>query len=436
MQFVIMSGSVPPIAEPAIISAFGLLQDTVVIRTPTRRPELRLILNNRVKDTDDVVKLACQIYKTEVKDMAPEDRTLIYVPYINEGNKLAKLLECEIYKSELTDALKDSIYYSWINGEQKVMICTSAFSAGNDYPSVHLVIHAGSPLEMIGFIQEVSRGGRDKKPTKCIIIPCNRKVPNTDADPLDHKGWVAVWNMLFDSEECLRYCMTLYNDGRGIRCSDDEENQICSRCELSKGKGKNRAHFAMDSRKMSAAAAGIKRKTQSAFESAYQAAKMRRVEITAEEQEYVANFQRALTCYRATCVLCIVKDGTHDDHDFRSCPTLMSMFGNDDGTKGLFLYKSFKNKLHYDHTIHNPICYYCHVPICHNLLHEPVGTAVTCTYPDVVDCIGWTLYQGAGTRPLLQKEFSMNFNSIDSYTAWLNGSPIAGHKSNLSAVFL
>jgi len=186
---------------------------------------------------------------------------------------------------------------------------------------------------------------------------------------------------------------------------------------------------------MSAATAGVKCKTQSIFESAHQAAKIHWVEIMAEEQEYVANSQRALTCYRATCTLCIVKDGTHDAHNFWFCPTLMSMFGNDD-TKGLSLYKSFKNKLHYDHTIHDPICYYCHIPICHNLLHEPVGTAVTCTYPDVVDCIGWTLYQGAGTWPLLQKEFSINFNSIDSYTAWLNCPSIAGYKSNLSAVFL
>jgi len=182
------------------------------------------------------------------------------------------------------------------------------------------------------------------------------------------------------------------------------------------GKGKNRAHFAMDSRMMSAATAGIKCKTQSAFESAHQAAKMCWVEIMAEEQEYVANSQRALTCYRAIYTLCIVKDGIHDAHDFWFCSMLMSMFSNDN-TKGLFLYlyKSFKNMLHYNHTIHDLICYYCHVPICHNLLHKPVRTAVICTYPDVVDCIandGHCIKVLAGTRSLLQKKFSINFNSL------------------------
>jgi superfamily II DNA helicase RecQ len=43
------------------------------------------------------------------------------------------------------------------------MICTSAFSAGNDYPAVRLVVHAGTPFEMVGFIQEVSRAGRGNR---------------------------------------------------------------------------------------------------------------------------------------------------------------------------------------------------------------------------------------------------------------------------------
>jgi hypothetical protein len=423
MQFVIMSGSVPPIAEPAMIEAFGLINSTIVIRTPTRRPELRLILRNRVKDAQDVVQLAMSIYAKEAPSMAPDDRTLIYVPYVAEGNKLAKLLSCDVYKSELDDDVKDAIYYRWFRGEQTIMICTSAFSAGNDYPSVRLVIHAGSPLEMVGFIQEVSRAGRDGKPAKCIIIiPCNRKAPNKANDALGHKGICEVWAMLFDSLECLRYCITLFNDGHGVRCGDDELNQICSRCESSRSRPQFIAGDMLTG-------GSFKRKAPSVFESAYQAAKMRKVDITAEEQSYVESFLKALTCYRATCTMCLLGGGMDSGfHPIQSCPTL------DDSSRDTL--NLFRRRLHYDSKMHAPICYHCHIPICHNLLHPPYGGQQNCAHPDVVMHVGWAVFHGKASLPKMQAHFGQMFSTFDAFIGWLNGPPVAGHKSNLTAVFL
>jgi superfamily II DNA helicase RecQ len=50
------------------------------------------------------------------------------------------------------------------------MVCTSAFGCGNDHPHVCLVIHAGSPKEMIDYIQEKSYAGRDGQPALSIIL--------------------------------------------------------------------------------------------------------------------------------------------------------------------------------------------------------------------------------------------------------------------------
>ena len=132
-----------------------------------------MILLNRVKEADDVIRLVYSLYHKEAQNLVAEDRALIFVPYVSKGDKIGQLLECDVYKSSIADSIKENIYYCWISGEKTVMVCTSAFSAGNDYPSVCLVIQAGTPLEMIGFIQEVSQAGRDKRPAKCFIIPCN-----------------------------------------------------------------------------------------------------------------------------------------------------------------------------------------------------------------------------------------------------------------------
>jgi hypothetical protein len=55
------------------------------------------------------------------------------------------------------------------------MVCTSAFGVGNDYPHTRFVIHAGNPFEMIGYIQEVARAGRDKEMATCILVPTPRE---------------------------------------------------------------------------------------------------------------------------------------------------------------------------------------------------------------------------------------------------------------------
>lgn len=422
MQFIVMSGSVPPQAEAALTSAFGLVSTTVTVR--------RLMLQPRVKDADDVIRQVSSVWRAESKTMADEDRALVFVPYVTEGNKLAKLLGCDIYKSDLSDRIKENIYYRWLKGDYKVMVCTSAFSAGNDYPSVRLVFHAGSPLEMIGFIQEVSRGGRDKKPTKCIIIPCNRKSPNPDQDSLQHKGRQAVWNMLFSSSECLRYCITLFNDGHGVRCTDDEENQICSRCESNR-KGCPQAGFDGPPGP-GLPAIGKQKPVAAIFESAHQTAKMRKVEMTEEEQTYVSDFKKALVCYCDTCAICLFNGYSHPDPlDALSCP-LFSL-----QESSVARYRYFKSKLHYSSDIHKSvICFKCHIPTCHDLLHMPLYYKQDCPNPHTVTGVCWVVFFGTSSRPLMESHFNHSFPTLDAYIAWLNGPVIPGHKSNLTAVFL
>ncbi|KAG1848268.1 P-loop containing nucleoside triphosphate hydrolase protein, partial [Suillus subluteus] len=61
----------------------------------------------------------------------------------------------------MTDEDRRSVYHSWVRGDSKVMVATSAFSTGNDYPNVRLVIHLDRPWEMLEFIQGQGRAGRD-----------------------------------------------------------------------------------------------------------------------------------------------------------------------------------------------------------------------------------------------------------------------------------
>jgi superfamily II DNA helicase RecQ len=119
------------------------------------------------------------------------------------------------------------------------MINTTAFGAGNDYPHVRVVIHAGSPKEMMGYTQEKSRSGCDKMPALSYVLP--RKLGATTTQlvlppgAIDHKGILIMFDWLYgrlNSVYC-RYVITSFIDGVSTKCKDEVNAQPCSICRPS-----------------------------------------------------------------------------------------------------------------------------------------------------------------------------------------------------------
>jgi hypothetical protein len=231
MQIVALSATIPYGYDHLVVKQFGLTDNTLILREPTNRSELQYILLPDSSNFSSAKLEAQNILLRNLPRFTDSDRALLFVPFTTDGVELAKLLGCQFYQGgkKATDTQRLEAYNNWRTGVHKVMVCTSAFGTGNDYSHVRLVIHVGTPYEMIDYIQEASRAGRDKLPSQCYIITTTRR--NKTSDILDIGGFGAIHTMLWNSSTCLRYHITQFIDKTGVYCKQSDSTK-CSRCAI------------------------------------------------------------------------------------------------------------------------------------------------------------------------------------------------------------
>lgn len=231
-QIVLLSATVPPQCRADLCDIFGFTNLHEIISMNTDRPELQYCFEQPVRDHSQRCTIVVNFLKQELDHLKPEERALVFVSLKDvEGYPLSKALSCDFYHGDMDDSLRQAAYNRWVQGTHKVMVCTNAFGAGNDYPHVRLVVHAGTPRHMVTYVQEVGRGGRDGKPAKCVVFPRSPGMTPKATEKFDPKGELAFWTMLFGSNQCVRFSITCFIDGQGITCAKATNAQYCSRCQ-------------------------------------------------------------------------------------------------------------------------------------------------------------------------------------------------------------
>ncbi|KXN84688.1 ATP-dependent DNA helicase tlh2 [Leucoagaricus sp. SymC.cos] len=235
---VAMSATIPLPMERLLINDLHLSGHLKIIRASSNHPNLQYKLIPRLTNPENLRTQALSIVNLERSiATSSQDRGLVFVNSVDEGEALSDLLHCEFYHSGVQSwTEKQEMVNRWRGGVNRVMVCTSAFSAGFDYDAVRYVILYGTPYEMIQSVQEMGRAGQDNSPARCYILPLDKVNPASlttkslmTNDPHDVVGRRAMYDMLFNSDECLRFKITEFIDGHGISC-DSEECEICSRC--------------------------------------------------------------------------------------------------------------------------------------------------------------------------------------------------------------
>jgi superfamily II DNA helicase RecQ len=78
--------------------------------------------------------------------------------------------EVHFYHAALPNEQKLLIAQNFRVGVSRIVVCTSAFGTGLDFPSIRLIFHRTIPTSVSEYLQNIGRGGRDGLPYQCFLF--------------------------------------------------------------------------------------------------------------------------------------------------------------------------------------------------------------------------------------------------------------------------
>lgn len=163
-----LTATATPRVKNDILSSLGLYP-CVCIGTSMYRRNLSLHVHQRAIKPSDIQRIVTS--NNEKRSY----RTLVYAITKKDCDRMVDALhdlgmKAVSYHAGLSLSTRHAGLHSWIHDVGTIMVATICFGMGVDIPDIRFIIHAGLPKSLMGYVQEIGRGGRDGKQTECHLF--------------------------------------------------------------------------------------------------------------------------------------------------------------------------------------------------------------------------------------------------------------------------